>query len=81
MPSKGKLDAGRRLARRRMAWLSFAMMCLTLMTLLVGGGFGGPLFATNMAAIAPALSGLVWAFAAIAGAYMGVSLTETLKKK
>jgi hypothetical protein len=63
-----------------MGWWSFAAILIGQTVLLAGLFFGGPLFAANMAAIAPALSGLFWAEAAIVGAYLGVSLTEALKR-
>lgn len=75
-----EIDKSRRLARRRMGWWAFMALLLELGVLLAGTLLGGPLFAANMAAIAPALSGLSWALAAVVGAYLGVSLTEALKK-
>ena len=74
------LDTGRRLARRRMGWFSFSALLIEAGVLLLGIFVGGPLFAMNLAAAAPILTGLFWAQAAIVGAYLGVSLTEALKK-
>jgi hypothetical protein len=74
------LDKGRRLARRRMGWTAFLALVAELIFVLVGVVYGGPLFAANLAAASPLLSGISWAFAAIVGAYLGVSLTEALKK-
>ncbi len=74
------LDKGRRLARRGMAWLSFTALLVEAGVLMVGTFMAGPLFAANLAAVAPILTGLFWAQAAIVGAYLGVSLTEALKK-
>jgi hypothetical protein len=48
--------------------------------LLLGAFIGGPAFAVNVAAVAPALTGLFWAQAAIVGGYLGVSMTEAIKK-
>src|SRR3546814_4422881 len=78
--SSETLDRGRRLARRRMAWISFLALLVEAGALLAGVFVGGPIFATNMAAVAPALTGLFWAQTAIVGAYLGVSLTEALKR-
>lgn len=74
------LDKGRRLARRRMAWISFAALLAEAAALLAGVFLGGPIFATNLTAAAPILTGLFWAQAALVGAYLGVSLTEALKR-
>jgi hypothetical protein len=74
------LDKGRRLARRRMGWLSFSALLIEAGVLMAGVFLGGPIFATNLAAAAPILTGLFWAQAAIVGAYLGVSLTEALKR-
>ncbi len=76
-----KLNAGRRMARRRMGWLSFSALLIEAGALMVGVFIGGPTFAVNLAAAAPVLTGLFWAQAALVGAYLGVSLTEALKKK
>ncbi len=75
-----ELDKGRRLARRGMAWLSFIALLVEAGVLLVGTFVAGPLFTANIAAVAPILTGLFWAQTAIVGAYLGVSLTEALKK-
>lgn len=75
------IERGRRLARRRMGWMSFIMLSLEACALVLGLYFGGPLFAANMAAIAPAFTGLAWAQASIVGVYLGVSLAEALKKQ
>lgn len=74
------LDTGRRLARRRMGWLAFSALMIEAGVLMAGVFIGGPTFAVNLAAAAPILTGLFWAQAAIVGAYLGVSLTEALKK-
>jgi len=74
------LESGRRLARRRMGWLSFTALLVEAGVLLAGVFLGGPIFAANLTAAAPILTGLFWAQAAIVGAYLGVSLTEALKK-
>lgn len=76
-----ELESGRRLARRRMGWLSFNALLIEAAVLLAGVFLGGPIFAANLTAAAPILTGLFWAQAAIVGAYLGVSLTEALKKK
>lgn len=75
------LDAGRRLARRRMGWISFSALMIEAGVLLGGIFLGGPTFAVNLSAAAPVLTGLFWAQAALVGTYLGVSLTEALKKK
>jgi hypothetical protein len=74
------LDIGRRLARRRMGWLSFTALLIEAGVLLGGVFVAGPVFAANLAAAAPILTGLFWAQAAVVGAYLGVSLTEALKR-
>lgn len=74
------IDTSRRLARRRMGWLSFSALLIEAAVLLAGIFLGGPIFAVNLAAAAPILTGLFWAQAAIVGAYLGVRLTEALKK-
>lgn len=74
------LDRGRRLARRRMGWLAFSALMIEAAALLAGVFLGGPLFAANLTAAAPVLTGLFWAQAALVGAYLGVSLTEALKR-
>ncbi len=74
------LDAGRRLARRGMAWLSFLALLAEAGALMSGIFLAGPVFATNLAAAAPLLTGMFWAQTAIVAAYLGVSLAETLKK-
>ena len=74
------LDRGRRLARRRMGWTAFLSLIAELIFVLAGVIWGGPLFAANLAAASPILMGISWALAAIVGAYLGVSLTEALKK-
>ena len=75
-----ELDRGRRLARRRMGWLAFLSLMAEAAALTLGVFIGGPLFATNLTAASAVLIGLFWAQAAIVGAYLGVSLTEALKK-
>lgn len=75
-----QIDISRRKARRRMAWLSFNALLVEAAVLLTGIFIGGPIFAVNLAAAAPLLTGLFWAQAAIVGTYLGVSLTEALKK-
>ena len=79
-PTTNELDKGRRLARRRMGWTSFTVLMVEAAVILIGVFVGGPLFATNLKAAAPILTGLFWAQAAIVGAYLGVSLTEALKR-
>ncbi len=78
--TEDNLDIGRRLARRRMGWLSFSALLIEAGVLLIAVFVGGPLFAANIKAAAPILTGLFWAQAAIVGTYLGVSLTEALKK-
>lgn len=75
------LNTGRRMARRRMGWLSFIALLTEAGVLLTGVFLGGPIFAANLSAAAPILTGLFWAQTAIVGAYLGVSLTEALSKK
>lgn len=75
-----KLDSGRRLARRRMAWFSFGALLIEAAVILAGVFLGGPAFAINVKATSALLTGLFWAQAAIVGTYLGVSLTEALKK-
>lgn len=72
------LDKGRRLARRYMAWLSFVAMLALGGATWLGVMLGSDIFAANLAAASPILLGLLWALAAIVGAYLGVSLTEAL---
>ncbi len=74
------LETGRRKARRRMGWLSFNALLIEAGVITAGVFLGGPIFAANLAAAAPVLNGLFWAQAALVGAYLGVSLTEALKK-
>lgn len=74
------LNSGRRLARRRMAWFSFGALLIEAAVILAGVFLGGPAFAINVKATSALLTGLFWAQAAVVGAYLGVSLTETLKK-
>lgn len=74
------LDTDRRIARRRMGWYSFVALLIEAGVLMAGLFVGGPLFAVNLAAAAPILTGLLWAQAAVVGAYLGVSLTEALSK-
>lgn len=74
------LYKGRRLARRRMGWIAFLALIAELVFILAGVVFGGPLFAANLAAASPLLTGVSWALVAVVGAYLGVSLTEALKK-
>jgi hypothetical protein len=62
-----------------MAWVSFAALLVESAILMTGLFVAGPAFALNMASVAPVLSGLFWAQAAIVGAYLGVSLTEAIK--
>lgn len=80
MDETAELDKGRRLARRGMAWLSFTALLVEAGILMAGTFLAGPLFAANLTAVAPILTGMFWAQAAIVGAYLGVSLTEALKK-
>jgi hypothetical protein len=75
-----KLDRGRRLARRLMGWFSFGALLVEAMALLAGVFLGGPTFVANVTATAPVLVGLFWVQAAIVGAYLGISLTEALKR-
>jgi hypothetical protein len=63
-----------------MGWLSFSALLIEAGVLMGGVFLAGPTFAINLAAAAPILTGLFWAQAAIVGAYLGVSLTEALKK-
>ena len=74
------LDKGRRLARRRMGWVAFCSIMIEAVALFAGVYFGGPLYAANLAAAAPIITGIIWAQAALVGAYLGVSLTEALKR-
>lgn len=74
------LNQGRRLARRRMAWISFAAILIEAAAILFGVFSSGSVFAANMAAAAPVLIGLFFAQAGIVGAYIGASLTEALKR-
>jgi hypothetical protein len=74
------IEKGRRLARRRMGWLSFSALLIEAAVLLLGVFIGGPVFAANLKAASPVLMGIFWAQAAIVGAYLGVSLTEALKR-
>lgn len=75
-----EMDRSRRLARRRMGWLSFLALLVEAGILMGGVFLAGPTFAANLAAAAPILVGLFWAQAAVVGAYLGVSLTEALKR-
>ncbi len=75
-----ELDKSRRLARRGKAWLSFTALLVEAGVLMAGIFLAGPAFAVNLAAVAPILTGLFWAQTAIVGTYLGVSLTEALKK-
>jgi hypothetical protein len=74
------MDKCRRLARRKMAWFSFSALLLEAAAIMLGVFYGGPVFAANLVAAAPLLTGMFWAQTAIVGAYLGVSLTEALKK-
>lgn len=76
-----KLESGRRLARRRMGWLAFSLLGVEFIALMCGILWGDEAFRLNLAAAAPALTGLSWALMGVVGAYLGVSLTEALKKK
>ena len=80
MDTNNELDRGRRIARRRMAWIAFLALTAEASGLTLGLFFGGPLFAVNITAASAVLIGLFWAQAALVGAYLGVSLTEALKK-
>lgn len=75
-----EFERRRRLSRRRMGQIAFAAFIGEAVALMVGVFVGGPLFAANVAAVAPVLTGLVWAQVAFIGAYLGVSLTEAMKK-
>lgn len=74
------LDRGRRLARRRMGWLAFSAVLIEGFLIMAGVFFGGPLFAANLVAASPIITGIIWAQTALVGAYLGVSLTEALKR-
>ena len=74
------MERSRRLARRRMAWTSFAAIMIEAAVMLTGVFIGDSLFANNVRAASSILIGLFWAQAALVGAYLGVSLTEALKK-
>lgn len=76
-----EMDRSRRLARRRMAWISFLALLFESGAILAGVFLGGPLFATNLTAAAPVLIGMFFAQAGIVGAYLGASLTEALKRR
>ena len=75
-----EIDTTRRLARRRMGRLAFVALLAELIAIVLGLFFGGPLFAANMVAVTPVLSSISWALMAVIGAYLGVSLTEAMKK-
>lgn len=80
LPTEDELNVSRRLARRRMGWISFSCLMIEAAVILIGLFLGGPIFAANIRATSALLTGLFWAQAAIVGAYLGVSLTEALKK-
>lgn len=75
-----EMDRSRRMARRTMAWLSFGLLMAEAVALLLGVFLGGPLFAANMAAASPVINGVLWSQVAIIAGYLGVSLTEALKR-
>jgi hypothetical protein len=56
------------------------MLMFEAAALVIGVFLGGPVFATNITAAGPVLVGLFIAQAGIVGAYLGVSLTEAMKK-
>ena len=74
------IDVQRRMARRKMGWISFVMLMAEAVVMMIGVFTGDSLFANNVRAASSILIGLFWAQAALVGAYLGVSLTEALKK-
>lgn len=74
------LDRGRRLARRRMAWISFWFLILVSTGIISGLLFGGPAVATAISVASTALVGIYTVFTSIILGYLGVSVAENIFK-
>ncbi len=77
------LDAGRRLARRRMAWFSFLFLLATgiaVVSFLILSP-GRMEIARALGASSVILTSLLTVFTAIVLAYLGVSLTESISSR
>lgn len=77
------LDRKRRLARRRMAWISFLFL-LVMSTLIVAGLTLSPRpvqVAEALKVASGAITGILTVFTTIVLGYLGVSLAEQVLKK
>ncbi len=77
------LDTGRRLARRRMAWLSFIFLLVLGTAIMVGllVRTDPTLFAQALATASGVLTGLLTVFTTIVLGYLGVSVAESVLKR
>lgn len=77
------LDRGRRLARRRMAWLSFAFLVFFGLMTTYGLTFSPAResFAAALSVATVPVTGLLTVFTSIVLGYLGVSVVEQMFKK
>ena len=78
-----KLDLGRRLARRRMAWVSFGFL-LVSGTLIIGGLVlrdDPTLLAQALATASGPLTGVLTVFTTVVLGYLGTSVAEKIFRK
>jgi hypothetical protein len=74
------MEVGRRLARRRLGIASFGLLAAEAGALTFGLFYGGEVFSTNIKAAETLLLGLFWTQTVIVMTYLGVSVTEAIKK-
>lgn len=76
------LDRGRRMARRRMAWISFWFLILVSSIIVAGVVLpGGANVAAAIATAGTAIVGIYTVFTSIVLGYLGVSVAENIFKK
>ena len=74
-----ELDIGRRKARRRMAWISFAFLIFVGVTVMFGLT-GSPQFAESLNTAASPFIAIVTVFTTIILGYLGFSAMEQISK-
>jgi hypothetical protein len=79
---EAQLDAGRRMARRRMAWWSFMFLLGASSAILGALLFGqSAVVAAALSAAATVVVGIFTVFTSIVLGYLGVSVAENIFKK
>ena len=76
-----ELDQGRRLARRRMAWISFWFLIGASTAILAGILLGPATIPAAISTATTAIVGIYTVFTSIVLGYLGVSVAENIFKK